>query len=59
MFCHERDVLVAGWTTDEHGRRKEDENLTLTAFRLDFGHEERRKKGEADVYLLVAIAVAR
>jgi hypothetical protein len=40
MFRHERDVLVAGWTTYEHARRKEDDNPTLTDFRLDFGHHD-------------------
>src|ERR1700722_11496623 len=47
MFRHERDVLVAGWTNHEQGRRKEDDNPTLTGFRLDFGHEEKALKDSA------------
>jgi hypothetical protein len=36
----EMDWLLGG-QTPEHGRRKEDHNPTPTAFRLDFGHEEK------------------
>jgi hypothetical protein len=32
--------LLAG-TTHEYGRRKEDDNPTVTDFRPDFGHDEK------------------
>jgi hypothetical protein len=33
-----KDVSIVGWTKRERARRKEDENPTLTTFRLDLIH---------------------
>jgi hypothetical protein len=49
MFRGERDVSVAGWTTHEYGRRNQDDNPTVTDFRLDLGHEEKALKKQGGV----------